>query len=236
MIEQPTLIKQLPLFPLPTVLFPGGLMPLRIFEVRYLDMIKRCYNDKTPFGVVAKMPSAWDQPARRSLEDSRKPLEEDDGIEGFAPETFHPIGTLAYINHLERPQPSVMLIRCAGGQRFQVHAFEQQRFGLWVGDVALVDNDPIIPVPTDLIPSSDTLQQLVSSMEQQLDNIAQMPIALPYHWNDCGWLSNRWCELLPVDTIEKQRLMSLDNPLVRLELVTDLLDQMGLSQSTQSPF
>lgn len=234
MNEALPLIKQLPLFPLPSVLFPGGLLPLRIFEVRYLDMIKRCHRAKVPFGVVATMPSPWDTTPRPQFEESRvRRNDDDDGIEGFAPETFHPIGTLAYINQVERPQPGVMTIRCTGGQRFQIHACQQRRFGLWVADVALLDNDPTIPVPPDLIPSSETLQQLVRSMEQQLDNIAQMPLALPYHWNDCGWLSNRWCELLPVDAEQKQRLMSLDNPLVRLELVSDMLDHMGLSHPTQ---
>ena len=237
MDEQPSFIKELPLFPLPTVLFPGGLLPLRIFEVRYLDRIKRCYTAKTPFGVVASMSSSWDEVPQSSYKDSRRGGNDDeDGMEGFAPESFHPIGTLAYITHLERPQPGVLAIRCAGHQRFQMDACEQRRFGLWVADVALMDSDPRIPVPADLVSSSETLQQLVRSMEQQLPNISQMPLALPYHWNDCGWLSNRWCELLPVATVEKQRLMSLNNPLVRLELVSDILDQMGLSHSTQSPF
>ncbi len=237
MQQESNFLKQLPLFPLPTVLFPGGLLPLRIFEIRYLDMIKRCHGSNSPFGVVATMPSEWDvAPARPEFDDSTLRSEDEDGIEGFAPETFHPIGTLAYIHQLERPQPGVMSIRCSGGQRFQIHACEQRKFGLWVADVMLLDNDPVIPVPVDLIPTSETLQQLVRSMEQQLDNISNMPIAPPYHWNDCGWLSNRWCELLPVDTVEKQRLMSLDNPLVRLELISDILEQMGLSQSTQSPF
>ncbi len=191
-------------------------------------MVKRCHRDQVPFGVVATLPAPSERSPRAGVEESRQ-LDED-GIEGFASETFVQVGSLAYIDQLERPQPGVMSIACTGGQRFQIQSCEQKRFGLWVADVALLDNDPFIPVPPDLIPSSEMLQHLVHNIEQQLDNISQMPIALPYHWNDCGWLANRWCELLPVDAVQKQRLMSLDNPLVRLELIADLLDQMGLSQ------
>lgn len=221
-------IQQLPIFPLPLVLFPGGLLPLQIFEVRYLDMIKHCHRDQRPFGVVATLPPPSDRSPRAVVEESRR-LDQD-GIEGFAPEMFVQVGCLAHINQLERSHPGVMNIECIGGQRFQIQSCEQKRYGLWVADVVLMDNDPIIPVPPDLIPSSETLQHLVRNMEQQLDNISQMPIALPYHWNDCGWLANRWCELLPVDTMQKQRLMSLNNPLVRLELITDMLDPLGLSR------
>ena len=235
MQHESNFIQQLPLFPLSTVLFPGGLLPLRIFEIRYLDMIKRCHANGSAFGVVTTMPSSWDTPTKPGFDDSSLRSEDEDGIEGFAPETFYPTGTLAHIQQLQHPQPGLISVRCVGGQRFKILTSEQKKFGLWLADIMLIDHDPVIPVPADLIPASETLQQLVRSMEQQLDHISKMPLLPPYHWNDCGWVSNRWCELLPVETVEKQRLMSLDNPLVRLELISDILGQMGLSQTLQFP-
>ena len=58
-----------------------------------------------------------------------------------------------------------------------------------------------------------------------------MPFQPPYRWDDCGWLANRWCELLPLGAEQKQRLLELENPLLRLELVADVLDQTGLAKS-----
>ena len=73
------------------------------------------------------------------------------------------------------------------------------------------------------------LQELVRSLSARAGDTDQMPLQRPYQWGDCGWLANRWCELLPLGLQHQQRLMSLDNPLLRLELVADLLEQIGLS-------
>ncbi len=212
---------QLPLFPLHSVLFPGGLLPLRIFEVRYLDMIGRCHKAGTPFGVVCltqgsevRRPPQPGQPASPTGD-------------GFANEAFFEAGTLACIDELERPQAGLMMIRCTGTQRFRIRRSERLKHGLWTGDVELLVDDPMVAVPDDLAFTRQALQQLVARIEQQLDKPSDMPLLPPYRWNDCGWLANRWCELLPLKPELKQRFMSLDNPLLRLELVADALGQMG---------
>ncbi|MFM7342206.1 MAG: LON peptidase substrate-binding domain-containing protein, partial [Betaproteobacteria bacterium] len=87
-------IVELPLFPLDTVLFPGGLLPLRIFEVRYLDMVRRCQQSQTPFGVV-------------SLQQGSQVLQP-----GSAPEAFNRVGTLARLIEVQNPQPGLLHIRC----------------------------------------------------------------------------------------------------------------------------
>ena len=218
----PTLTP-LPLFPLQAVLYPGGLLPLRIFEVRYLDMIGRRHAAGEPFGVVCLTLGA----------EVRRPATGGPAGDAFAHEAFHPVGTLARITALERPQAGLMVIRCVGAQRFRVHASARQKYGLWVGEVELLADDAELAVPDDLAFARDALQGLVRNIEASIERSGEggheVPLARPYRWDDCGWLANRWCEMLPLDPALKQRLLALESPLVRLELVADTLGQMGLT-------
>lgn len=213
-------LSQLPLFPLQTVLFPGGWLPLRIFEVRYLDMIGRCHKAGAPFGVVCLSEGS----KVRRIDPTAPP-----SGDAFAKEVFHAVGTLARIEHLERPQPGLMMIRCRGLQRFQVTHRSQLPHGLWMADVQLDEPEPVVPVPEHLANTRSALQRLLQSLqERHQDALDQLPLQAPYQWDDSGWIANRWAELLPAPVELKQRLMTLDNPLVRLELVSDLLEKLGL--------
>lgn len=215
-------LSQLPLFPLQTVLFPGGWMPLRIFEVRYLDMIGRCHKVGAPFGVVAL--SEGSEVRRRAPEGSP-------AGDGFAQETFYPVGTLAHIEQLERPQPGLMIVHCRGSQRFDIRASQQLPHGLWTADVALQPLDTVAAIPDDLLSTRDALERLLNNLlDREPEARNELPLQTPYHWNDSGWVANRWLELLPVPTELKQRLMALDSPVLRLELVSDLLDRMGVER------
>ncbi len=214
----PTLL-QLPLFPLQSVLFPGGSLPLQIFEVRYLDMIARRHAAGEPFGVVCLTKGNAEQQA------SGEP-----GGDGFANEAFHPIGTLARIDELERPRPGLLLIGCTGTQRFRILRSARQKFGLWAADVELLPDDAMVPVPDDIAFTREGLQGLLRNIEDsaaQSGEAAVLVLPQPHRWDDCGWLANRWCELLPLDPALKQRFMVLDSPVLRLELVADTLGQMG---------
>jgi uncharacterized protein len=139
------------------------------------------------------------------------------------------VGTLATITALSRPQAGLMEIRCVGMQRFTVRRREKLRHGLWVGDVALVADDRPTPVPEDLLPVAQGLGRLVERLRAQGMSDAQLPMGLPLRLDDCGWVANRWCELLGLPLELQQRLMALDNPLVRLELVGDLLQRRGIA-------
>lgn len=206
-------LSGLPLFPLGTVLFPGGLLPLRIFEVRYLDMIGRCHRHSAPFGVVAlQQGSEVQQPQGNT----------------FAPEQFASIGTLATIDSLESPQAGLLVIRCTGTQRFTVTRRERLRHGLWVADVTRVAPDAATGVPPDLQPVADALARVIERLRERGVAPDQMPLLEPYAFDDCGWVANRWTELLSVPVELKQRLMTLDSPLMRLELVSDLLERTGV--------
>lgn len=213
-------LSQLPLFPLQSVLFPGGWLPLRIFEVRYLDMIGRCHKAGAPFGVVCLSEGS----EVRRVDPAAPPTGD-----AFAKEVFHPVGVLARIESLEKPQPGLFVIRCRGQQRFQVQRRHQLPHGLWVADVRLDEPDAVVPVPDHLASTREVLQRVLQSLqERHADALDQLPVQPPYQWDDCGWLANRWAELLPAPTELKQRLMALDSPLLRLELVADLLERLGL--------
>lgn len=211
-------LNSLPLFPLSTVLFPGGYLPLQVFEVRYLDMIGKCFTIGAPFGVVS---------LNRGSEVRQAPGQVPGG-DSFAQEIFFPVGTLARITHLSRPQPGLMWIQCTGLQRFSVKSHELMKHGLWVADVALLRHDQQVPIPPDLKAVATTLQRVIHALQQQATPTDQMPIQPPYQMDDCAWVANRWCELLPMPLELKNRLMALDNPLVRLELVNDLLEHNGI--------
>ncbi len=216
-------LTALPLFPLRSVLFPDGSLPLRIFEVRYLDMIGQRHKAGQPFGVVCLSEGSE---TRRRASDS--PAGGPPG-DGFAHEAFFPVGTLAHITKFERPQPGLMTIECVGAQRFRIERSEQLKHGLWMADVELLADDAVVPVPDDLGFARESLQRLVRhvelSIEQAGDGVFQLPLPKPWRWDDCGWLANRWCELLPLQAELRQRFMALDNPVLRLELVADMLGQ-----------
>jgi Lon protease-like protein len=211
-VSETLTLSSLPLFPLGTVLFPDGVLPLRIFEVRYLDMIGKCHKAGAPFGVVTLAQGA----------EVRRP--------GGGAEVFHSVGTLATITALQTPQPGLMTIRCHGEQRFCISRSMQLKHGLWIADVGRLEDDLTVPVPDDLKATADALERLLESLKaRQTAENAPPPLQGPMRLDDCGWLANRWCEILPLPLELKQRLMQLDNPLVRLELVNDILHRTGIT-------
>jgi Lon protease-like protein len=214
-MPEPLTLLSLPLFPLGTVLYPGGVLPLRIFEVRYLDMISKCHKAGAPFGVVTLTEGS----------EVRRP-----GRDGFASESFNTVGTLATITMLEAPQPGLLVIRCTGAQRFQINRQEKLKHGLWIADVVRLPDDQTIAVPDDLRQVATALSNVIKSLQERAMPQGQMPLQAPYQLDDCAWVANRWCELLPMPLDLKQRMMMLDNPLVRLELISDMLERTGIAQ------
>jgi uncharacterized protein len=206
---------EIPLFPLRSVLFPGGHLGLRIFEPRYLDMVQRCHAQGQGFGVVA-------------LTEGHEVRQREAG--GFKAEAFHDVGTLAHIDHFEHGQPGLIQIRTRGTQRFRLRSSRCLSHGLWLGMLDPLPDDAAVPVPGDLLPASQHLQELLAGW---LERAApeELPLQPPYHWDDAGWLANRWAEVLPMPLEDRQRLMEMDNPLLRLELCVDRLDAIRRSTS-----
>lgn len=188
----------LPLFPLQTVIFPQGLLPLRIFEARYLDMVKDCYRNNSEFGVVAAI----------------------EGASRHFP--FCEVGTAVRIVDFEVPEIGLINIRCLAAQRFRVHAATQQADGLWLGEVTAIGDDVAISLPDDLVRTADSLRHVINALLKQGFDEDTLPIAKPYQFDDCAWVANRWIELLNLPLEQKQRFLELDSPLVRLELVQDM--------------
>jgi len=207
-----------PLFPLNSVLFPDGTLDLQIFEVRYLDLIGKCHKNGTPFGVVGLR-----QGAEVRQRDPARPTGD-----AFAQELFADVGTLAHITAFAAPQAGLMVIRCIGGSRFRIHSREQLKHGLWVGGVAPIAPDQPAAIPPDLQPYANALARLLAPPADSPEQFELPPIAQPWRLDDCGWVANRWCELLGMPTPQKQSLLQLDSPLLRLELVGDLLSKHGV--------
>jgi uncharacterized protein len=206
------LLNQLPLFPLGSVLFPGSVLPLRIFEVRYIDLVNRCIENGAPFGVVNLTQG----------DEVTKPEQQ---------EAFAQVGTLAVITQHEAPQPGLRVIRCLGQQRFRISRTEKLKHGLWVADVTLLPEDSVVVVPDELASCRSLLKSVLARMPQEVKGDLFHGQALDAQLSDCSWLANRWCQLLPIPVEMKQRMLELDSPLIRLELVSDLMDKLGLRQS-----
>ena len=208
----PLTLSSLPLFPLGSVLFPDGVLALRVFEVRYLDMVRKCHQAGAPFGVVSLTQG---QEVRQA---------------GAPEERFNDIGTLAVIEQLETPQPGLITVLCRGSQRFRITQRRHLTHGLWTADVDHIERDLTVPVPEDLKKASTALAQVLNTLQIRDPGMPHLVTPTAAQLDDCGWVANRWCELLPVPLELKQRLMELDNPLVRLELVGDVLERTGIAQ------
>jgi uncharacterized protein len=198
---------ELALFPLRSVLFPGGLLRLKVFEARYLDLVSACLRERRPFGAVA---------LRRGAE-ARSPGEAE-AVE------FESVGTLAELIDVDSAQPGILQVRCRGTQRFEVHEREQRPDGLWVAQATpLVDDDDTAPT----LEMIETVRGLAGAMKALRDQGAE-PFLEPYRFDHAGWVANRWCEILPISLAAKQKLLELPDPLVRLQLVDEYLRGKGV--------
>ena len=199
----PVHAERLPLFPLGTAVFPGSLLPLQIFELRYLQMIGECERQGTHFGVVTLTHGG----------EVHQP--------GGPVEQFEAVGTRMRLDKVTRPRPGVLHIWCRALSTFEVLSTQQRSDGLWLGEVRELPPEPTLAVPDHLHYLSD---QMVDAL-QRLQDPAMDPAPWPQPWpaDDCAWLSQRWAELLPLPTAMKYRLLTLREPLMRLELIGDMV-------------
>ncbi|MEO7496055.1 MAG: LON peptidase substrate-binding domain-containing protein [Massilia sp.] len=200
----------LPLFPLSTVLFPDGALPLQIFEVRYLDLIGKCIAEASPFGVVMLTQGS----------EVRTPL---------GKELFAAAGTLASVQETTAAAPGLLQVVCRGASRFRVLSSELLVTGLWMCQAELVPDDLAVRIPSELQGAADALDRVLASLRDVPPQ--RWPVLPPFRLDDCGWVANRWCDLLPLPVTLKHSMLMLDNPLIRLELMHDLLDDHGLLTS-----
>jgi uncharacterized protein len=200
MAEAP-LPDPLPLFPLHVVLFPDGQLNLKIFEARYLDLVSECLRTQQPFGVVCLRQGS-------------------DTLRSGAPLQIENVGVLAHIEEVDAEQAGILRLRCRGGQRFQLQrTAEQSGNGLWSAPVDSIAADSTrVPGPA-MLQTVTALAEAIRKLQEQ----GRVPFSPPFRLDDAGWVANRWCELLPVSLAAKQKLMELDDPVIRLSLVDGFL-------------
>ena len=186
--------KDVPLFPLNTVLFPGGLLPLRIFEQRYLEMAKGCLRDGTPFGVCLIR----------------------EGAEVGAPATHEDLGCLARIAHWDMQQLGLLQLVAQGAERFRVLAKRVRADGLILADIELLAEDADTPMPEKFRACRQLLERIVAEHGERL-------FAKPFLLDSSAWVGARLAEVLPLPTAAKQKLLELDDSLQRLEILQRLL-------------
>ncbi|MEW6690335.1 MAG: LON peptidase substrate-binding domain-containing protein [Pseudomonadota bacterium] len=184
---------ELALFPLNTVLFPGGLLPLRVFEQRYLEMSKACLRDGSAFGVCLIR----------------------EGAEVGAPATPAEVGCSARIVRWDMQQLGLLQIVAQGERRFRVRATRVRGDGLVLGRVAYLPDEAAVPVPQQFAVCRRLLERVVAEHGEQL-------FAPPFQLDSSAWVSARLAEVLPLPAAAKQALLELDG-LARLEAVQRLL-------------
>lgn len=188
----------LPLFPLKTVLFPGCVLDLQIFEARYLDMIARCMKQGTGFGVVC------------ILEGSEV---------GDAPDDIAPIGCEALIRDFQQQENGLLGIRVEGGRRFGVLSAERQRDQLLVAKVEWLDEIPEQPLEEE---DQDLLALLKALAEHPMVAALNMNTEVEGQQS----LANQLAYLLPFAEEDKLQLLQVDDPQQRLDGIQVLLDEM----------
>ena len=200
-------IAALPLFPLQSVLFPGGLLVLKVFEARYLDLMTDCLRRQQPFGVVCLLQGGEVRAGKE------------------AAVRFERAGVLARLDSVDSEQPGLLHARCTGTQRFRLEGTAtQQADGLWTGRAELLPDDPSAAPDAAHQATVQALANAIATLKAQ----GAEPFLLPHRLDDAGWVANRWCEILPISLGAKQKLMELDDPQVRLQLVHDYLRGKGV--------
>jgi Lon protease-like protein len=200
--------RDVALFPLKSVLFPGARLHLKVFEARYLDLVSECLRTRAPFGVVC-IRGAGRETGRTELQ-------------------FEPDGVLAHIDEVDAEGPNLLRVQCRGGERFSlVGTADQQPDGLWTARVRTLPADDVVTPEPALFATVQALQQVIASLREQHGHA---PFAEPFALDDAGWVANRWCEVLPIPLAARQKLMMLPDPQARLRLVHEYLKGKGVVQ------
>ncbi len=202
-VPAPQELEDLAIFPLSTILFPGGVLPLRVFETRYMDMVRECMKYDRPFGVCQITA----------------------GRDSGLPAEHEQVGCLARITQWDMEQLGLLHLRVCGSQRFSITRRYVEKSALIRANVILLEDDPDVPVPADLDCCRELVLRLVAQLEQEEPRPERRLVARPYRYESAGWISNRLCEFLPIPPKAKQKLMELDEPLTRLYLVKQFLEK-----------
>jgi len=186
---------EIPLFPLGTVLLPGGPLSLRIFETRYIDLVRRCLRDGTGFGVVLIR----------------------EGVEAGGAATTFDVGTFARIVDFSQQPDGLLGIIALGERRFRILERRRARDGLNLADVAWLPVEQPLPLP-------DEFAELGPAIDAILGQVGEPFASLERHLDDVGWVSARLTELLPVPVHHKQHCLELDDAVERLRYLRPMFE------------
>ncbi len=205
-----SVIQELPLFPLQSVLFPGGLLGLRVFEARYMDLITRCLKTGDEFGVVLLL--------------SGHEVGQAAGASDLAA-----VGCRAKVLDFDMHEAGLLQVRCKGGSRFVLRSHAPVALGLEMGSVQAMDDDPLATLNARHTGAAFALGRAIATLDAQ----QQKPFLPPYRLDVPGWVANRWAEILPISTEARQRLMELADGTQRLDVVDHYLRQHGIVGESQ---
>jgi Lon protease-like protein len=197
--------NDVPLFPLTTVLFPGGPLPLRVFEPRYLDMVSRCMREQRPFGVLLLSGGAE--------------------VGGQVVVRTAGVGTLATIADFYQGADGLLGITACGGQRFRLLGMRRQADGLNLGDIEMLEPEAEVSLPQRFALMAELLRTVV-------DDLGKLYEAVSKRYDDAGWVGFRFAEILPLTNAQKQHCLELMDPIARLEFLQPVLRQIR-DQQTQ---
>jgi Lon protease-like protein len=193
-------VQQLPIFPLNTVLFPGGVLPLRVFEARYIDMTRDCLKHEAPFGVAL--------------------IREGNEVGAAAvPET---VGCAARITDWDMQQLGVLSLTTIGQERFRILRSNVAGDGLITAEIETIAAEPSQPVPHEDSACISLLRAIIMQ-------VGPKHVPAPHHFNDAAWVGYRLSELLPIPRVAKQKLLELEDSISRLQIITKYLKQHGLA-------
>jgi uncharacterized protein len=191
------------IFPLGTVLFPRGVLPLRIFEARYVDMVRQCMRNDEAFGVC------------RVIE----------GNEVGTPAEHEQIGCAARIVDFDKEPSGILNIRTVGEQRFKINSKKINRQNLILAEIDWLAEEDDVPVPADMARCSQVVEQVISELVDTEPNSMKRVLEPPYLLQSASWVSHRLCEILPFGPSSKQLMLELSDPLQRLSIVNQVLQK-----------
>lgn len=194
--------SKLPLFPLPNLVFPGGVLPLRVFETHYLDMIANRAHLDEAFGITLLLQNPDDMASN---------------LPGH-------IGTTVKIIDFEQLPDGILGITCVGVRRFIPENPEKNAVGLWESDIEFLPKPDknTLPIPEESKSLAQLLQRFYPKLGEPFD-------ILPMHFERADWVGNRLCELLPLDAHTKEGLLRLDDPIERLARLSPISELVNIT-------
>jgi uncharacterized protein len=185
-------LTSIALFPLNVVLFPEGPLPLRIFETRYVDMVRTCMREDTRFGVVLIR----------------------EGSEVGPAETFD-VGTLAKVVDFHQLSDGFLGLSCVGEQRFRIQSRSRQADGLNLAQVESLAAEPKFALP-------ERHTRLAELLKTVLPQLGEVYSGIHMQLDDASWVGFRLAEILPIAAPEKQFCLELTDPIQRLDVLKEL--------------